>query len=513
MQNYLSRERLSSPLFYSCLLGGISLYFILSFIFAEKLQANNGLGWDGWRYADLVKNLLDSKELDSYLIMRVIPSIWVHIVFKIFSIDSTPANIISGFEVLNLISILFGTFFTKRIMEHFNIQPMLQVLGLLLLLVNYAVLNFTVYYPVMTDSTGFALGAALLYFYVKAESVNLWLVSLLGFFTWPTIGFLGIILIVFPFHGKAKNEEEKSSKFIGYILPLTVFVYVVAVGFYLIYKSNDFKPMAYTLPLDRTLAPISITVLAFTALWWASWIKNFPVFSVEYIGKKISLHGVASVAFLVVVFLLFKNLKELPASENFNHFILTRPQIILGLVKPFIVLVSHVNYFGAVLILLLVFHQTIQNKISALGLGFVLAIIFNLILFGIVSESRSLINLLPWFVVMLVVSINHLQFSFWMFFPALLLNFISSKIWMKIGNVSNSGFNPDGTIAFPYQKFFMNLGPWISTEMWLLFCIVFTVALLLQFLFLFRIKFTNGKLSAIKIFENLPANESINHTK
>lgn len=501
MQNYLNRERLSSPLFYCCLLGGISLYFILSFLFAEKLQANNGLGWDGLRYADLAKNLLDSKELDSYLIMRIIPSAWVHIVFKILSIDFTTSNIICGFEALNLISIIVGTHFTKRIMEHFDIQPMLQLVGLMLLLVNYAVMNFTIYYPVMADSAGFALGSALLYFFVRKEVINIWLVSLLGFFTWPTIGFLGIILIVFPFSEKQENDEVQPSKFAGYILPAIAFIYIIVVGYYLVYESDDFKPMAYTLPLDRALAPLSIIALALTAFWWALWIRNFPILSIQFLKKKISLKGMISVALLVVTFLLFKNFKGLRDSENFHHFILTRPQIVLGLVKPFIVVVSHVNYFGAVLILLLVFHRTVQRHLKLLGLGFVLAILFNLMLFGIVSESRSLINLLPWFVVMLVVCINHLKFAYWMFFPALLFNLISSKIWLRIGDVASSGFNDDGTIAFPYQKFFMNLGPWISTQMWQVFCVVFAVVLVLQFLFLFKVGFVEGKLSLKEIFE------------
>ncbi len=501
MQHYLNRERLSSPLFYCCLLGGISVYFILSFLFAEKLQANNGLGWDGLRYADLAKNLLDSKELDSYMIMRIIPSAWVHIVFKLFSIEFTPQNIIGGFEALNLFSILLGTYFTKRVMEHFDIQPMLQLIGLMLLLVNYAVLNFTIYYPVMTDSAGFALGAALLYFYVRKETLNVWLVSLLGFFTWPTVGFLGIILIIFPLNEKLENAEDKSSTFKGYIIPAIAFLYVVIVGYYLVYKSDDFKPMAYTLPLDRALAPLSIIALGLTVLWWSLWIKNFPFFSIQYLKEKISLSGVVSVASLVFTFLLFKNLKELPASENFNQFILTRPQIVLGLVKPFIVLVSHTNYFGAVLILLIVLHRTVQKQLRQLGLGFVLAILFNLMLFGIVSESRSLINLLPWFVVMLIVSLNHLKLAYWMFLPALLFNIISSKVWLRIGDVTNSGFNADGTIAFPYQKFFMNLGPWISTQMWQVFCLIFAATLMLQFLMFFRVKLVDGKLSLKKVFE------------
>jgi len=81
-----------------------------------------------------------------------------------------------------------------------------------------------------------------------------------------------------------------------------------------------------------------------------------------------------------------------------------------------------------------------------------------------------------------------------MFAPAIIFNIVSSKIWLKIGDVNNSGFNADGTIAFPYQKFFMNLGPWISTQMWLLFCVVCALTLLIQLLFLFEIRIADGKL-------------------
>jgi hypothetical protein len=119
------------------------------------------------------------------------------------------------------------------------------------------------------------------------------------------------------------------------------------------------------------------------------------------------------------------------------------------------------------------------------------------------TESRAIINFLPWLVVLFVVSVNHLKFKYYLFIPALLLNLLSSKVWLKIGDVSNSGFNTDGTVAFPFQKFFMNLGPWMSTEMWQLFLVVFIAAVIINFFTFFSIKFTEGKIQLNKRFSEI----------
>jgi hypothetical protein len=137
----ISKSRIFDVVLYA----SIVLFYLASFRYAEKLQANQGLGWDGYRYANVAQYLHESKELDAYLIMRVIPSAWVHLVFKWLEIDFSPSNIIKGFEYINLIAILIGVFFTQKTMRLLNVQNRIQWFGVTLLILNYGLLKFVVY--------------------------------------------------------------------------------------------------------------------------------------------------------------------------------------------------------------------------------------------------------------------------------------------------------------------------------------------------------------------------------
>lgn len=494
----LSAKQISSASFYILLSGGIIAYFIASFLFSEKLQANNGLGWDGYKYASIAADLLNSASLDSYLMMRILPSTWVHVVFKLLAIEFTTANVIRAFECINLLSILTGTLLTKRLMEHFNIQPVLQLLGLFLLLINYAVLKFTVYYPVMTDAAGFALGALVLYFYVKQHTTNLWLATLIALFSWPAAGLTGLIMLLFPY----KAIDTSSFNRLKYLPSGLAALYIASVGVYLIYIRNDDTNMAYTLTVSKTLAPISIFALALTAAWWASWLSSLPVFDLRRLKLIFTPLNWFAVLGLLLVFWVFKNLKDLPTPAYAQGFEVIRAHVIFGIVRPFITLVSHVNFYGVVWILLIIFHKSVQQNIGRLGLGFALAITFNMILFGVKSESRILMNLLPWLVLLLLMSINAFSFRLWMFLPALVFNIISSKLWLVIGDVSSTGTYPDGTMTFPFQYFFMNLGPWMSEQMWLLFCLVFISSLVVTFFFLYKVNFSRQSIVISKRFDS-----------
>jgi hypothetical protein len=464
-------------------------YLILSFFFAEKLEANNGLGWDGRRYASLARLLWESPELDAYLIMRVIPSIWVNLTFNLLGIEFSPANIIRGFEAMNLVSVLIGVVFTSGSLVLLGVRPFMRWVAFGLMLTNYAMLKFTVYYPVMTDSAGFALGAATLYFYLRGNALNLGLTALLSLFIWPAAGFMAVVLLLFPrrpIHGHVEMTTGKA-RVLRFVPGVASFLYVAGIGYLLLAVQRYTGNMAYTLPVDHDLAVFSVVALGATAIWWSSWLNAFPWWEWSFWRKAFSPLGGKVLLAVLTAFLALKYIRplETPDYANGTEFFLV--QVFYGFVRPFITIVSHTNYYGVLFILLIVLHRQVCRVLPRLGFGFALALVANLMLFGMKTESRMIVNLLSWLTVMVALAMNSYSFRAWMLLPLAAFNILTSKLWMPIGDVSGTGYHPDGTMTFPFQKFFMNIGPWMSDPVWRVFFPVFLVSVAVIFLCFFSV--------------------------
>src|SRR4051812_15958208 len=81
----------------------LNIFLIASTCF-EQLNVNHGLGWDGEKYAAMVKNFIvyiSDKGLDEYYIQRIFPSGVVYGIMRIFGISLTDDNIIRTFSVYN----------------------------------------------------------------------------------------------------------------------------------------------------------------------------------------------------------------------------------------------------------------------------------------------------------------------------------------------------------------------------------------------------------------------------
>ena len=114
-----------------------------------------------------------------------------------------------------------------------------------------------------------------------------------------------------------------------------------------------------------------------------------------------------------------------------------------------------------------------------------------LFLFGITPQSRHLINILPWVIVFLVKGINKYSFSTSFYIVVGFLSFIASKIWLLLNIYdSNSTINLDknGSIGFPGQLLWMNIGPWMTEQMYYIQGGVMLVFIGTLFLMLYKIE-------------------------
>ena len=490
---------LASSQFFPSLL--FILFGILNILFAEKLPANEGLGWDGSRYAAIAHDLLKSQVLDSYLVMRIFPCSLIHVLFKVFSIAFDSKNIILGFEIMNLICLATGIYYVKKIFSVAEIKPMNQFLGFTLLLINFAVLKFNFFYPVMTDAPAFCAAVMLLYFYLSNQTLNLMLISLIGAFTWPVIFYQGLILFVLP--KKHSNFSPIPSTW-RILISVSSALFAAAIIYLFILSKHADTSMAFTLKISTALLPFTLIAILVWYFFLPEALFNKSFFSKETIQSLFSTR--ALIAFILFFFVSYFQ-QQLNISQKVSTYYTLENFLInpltYALVRPLITAIAHTTYFGCGIILILIFWKRVSHTIASFGLGITLAVLLNLYLIGILTESRTIINLFPWMIIFLMLAINSFSFPRDFYVLILILNFFVSKIWLRIGYDLSSGLDEFGTIAFPNQKFFMNIGPWITDQMWMIQGILFILIFVIILFLVYKIQMKKMKFSLIPRYPEL----------
>lgn len=479
----------------------ILYYGIFYIFFGETYPFNGGYSTDGFVFASFIPNPTKSHFFDTYYVHRILPSLLVGVFFKIFSISSTELHIFTAFQILNVISIALSCYFLKQILLLFKVSLKNQLLAFTLFLLNFGVLKFPFYLAVMTDTFALMLSTALLYFFFKKNIVGVIIVTLLLAFTWLMGFYQGLILIAFPFCILPFSPPLKwqknaiSGTFVSYILAVTIFF---------IFINNKDTCVEFVAKIDRDLLLFSILSSVVFYFFLAKLFLNKTLLDYALFFKKINYKNLlisASVYISVLIIIHFLNPNPI-SMYSLSH-TLSGPAI-YSLIKPLISFVAHTSYFGIVVCLLIIFWSSFCKTVSQLGWGIVAALGLNLFLFGITPESRQLINILPWIIIFLVVAINKYSFSNRFYIVVGLLSFAASKIWLLLNIYApNSTLNLDenGSIGFPSQILWMNIGPWMSEQMYYVQGAIMVLFVIILFFTLYKIKFIQGKkISLIRNF-------------
>lgn len=467
--------------------GTMLLWCFISILFFEKLEANNGLGWDGYRYADIATYLFNSSELDSYTIMRILPSLIVHIIFSIFSIAFTPSNIILAFEILNTTLLCISIVLTLEIFNHFKLSDAKKALGLVLVFGSYGCLNFPFYYPVMTDTAGFVISIAIFYFFLKRQTLNLWLMGIIATFTWP-IALLQVLALLF--FNETNVEFKALKKRENIILFIAGFLWGCGLAYYFLIVQGERDNMKFTLPIDENLLWLSMLSVGFTSAVFSMLIANKTFFEIAHWKHFFSFKNIiASLSILVLLVALLSSLTLPKAGDNSFYF--QMKFVVCGAAKPFIIIASATNFFGVALLLAIVFWKDVIATAGKFGLGFCGVIVLTMLVIGLQTDIRRFGHIFSWIAIVTTIALKDKKLPPALYIAVALMNFGFSKIWLKVNTGEPYSINPDGTVGMPLQKFYMNLGAWMSADMWQLLAL----ATLVSFLLLLLLKNT-GKISA-----------------
>jgi len=449
----------------------IVLVFGVIFIFSsryagEVVPANNGLGFDGKHYAQLATDFPNNitKAEDSKYFQRSAPAFIVYLISKMLSVEPSNKNLISLFSCLNLILLLLSVYGWSRICEVSGFNNFSNWLGFGALFLNFASLKFPFYYPILTDAMGFTLAVFLLFFYRTNNKPAVLIIMLLSALAWPAIEYMCIAILLFQ--NKAIELSQKTLRLNTLIAFFIAFVFTGLAG-YLIYRHPQMRGgwQEHTWIVKHGIIPSLLAT--FTVIFFAFNIllNKLDLFSIPLFKIFDLKFGIAGIILFVGIDLAVKKLAHhynIPSGYSIRMYI--NDILIIGSRQPFCFIIGHLAYFGPLFVICILRWKQICALIYKHGWP-MFFIILQFLFFMMDSESRHILNYIPFIAFLLVQTFeNKIQKNFLLL--GLIVSFIFSKTW-----ISMSVF-PTSNVSENYN---VNFGCYLSDTAYILQLLIFTV--------------------------------------
>lgn len=449
-----------------------ALIAVVGYLCAEKIPIANGLGWDGKIYGDLAKGALfqtDESPLDRYTIRRVLPSAIVCSGLKLCGLTLSDENVIHGFGLLNILCVTSVAWCWVRIAALMAIGPRGRWLGFCALILNFAVVKHTSYYPVLTDIPAFAIGGWMLYLYLLRRFWSLLILTIIGAFVWPTMLIQGTLLLLFPresLPAEAMNRQRVSQPgryginywFAGLATYYLLFAIYWSVGHANLPICGCIDPAKQLLPLSMSIVAVYIFFVLYRmvdVVRCAEAIRT--LFTRDWSRLVAVCLMIAAVNFAYAYF------APLPGHHNGKLYLLRL--FIKAVYKPGIFLVGHAVYFGPIVPLIMLMWTSVSREIQKAGVGISLAITLALLL-SLDGESRHLDHAFPLIVPFAIRVIERLNWDRRRTLVFVALSAFASKFWWTINqpNLETSL----SLLEFPLQRYAMNYGVFMNTQTYLI---------------------------------------------
>ncbi len=470
---------------------------MLNVIWGEKLAVNGGFGWDGALYAAWAKDFYTSifvQKVPEYYVQRIVPSAIVHYALRLFSIPLSNHAVILGFELYNLALILISVWIWCLIADKLQISPRGKWLGILLLFVNYAMLKSNYYQPVLTDTSAFALGLALFYFFLTNRQVAFMLTFIMAAFTWPLLAYQGLLLYILPYRPVVRGPQsliEGLPKSRINLVVAGLMCFMLSLAYIVFFTHFDRVALKFgsISGIDRSPFRLGVSVLgalAYLLFGIAIAVGAVSLFDVRAILKAIHVRRMAFGASVLLAATLVAQLLSNGEAGPLTMTSFAEYTVVVSVMKPLLFLVAHVVYFGPAVLLVLLFWKPFCRCVEEFGPGSKL-LVFTSLLLSINPQSRFLLGVFPIFIVILIRVLDRLRLHPYEYMAFTLLSLFYSKVWYKM-NTAPMAFTYDRRelLEFPLQHLFMNSGPWMSEAMYRVQGAVVAATALLLYVWLFR---------------------------
>lgn len=429
------------------LFAAYACHALFAIFFGERIPVKGGLGWDGEIYYFISQDFMalwHGNVFDSYYIQRIVPSLLVKAMHWVSDTEHSYELTGTYFGLLNLASMLGGTVLLLSALREVNTRW--RWMATMFALVSFGAMKHPYYYPILTDSFAFLLGAAMLWAYLRQRKWILAAVALIGAFTFPSIMLMALPLLVFNEKGSGHYPTVPTDRVLIVLLLLMIAALaLLGPAFCGLMPFGTMQPSRL-----MVLVSLPFVLLYVTTLWWDVGIVQRLRASIVAMDRK----GLALWAMLFIVVAALK-LWTKPSPFTFSYFALH--SVAYGVVHPAVWLVAHVIYFGPVFLLMLFFWKQVKQTLLRLPLPLFWCMMFTFML-TIRSESRTLIAGLPFILYIMVLAMRDVPLKAWQQAAMLGVAVALSKVWFPI----NEGMMTGDFLQFPMQRYFMHIGSWMS---------------------------------------------------
>lgn len=359
----------------------------------ELFPVNRGTGHDGRGYAWMAQrgpSYVFGQNLDSHRIQRIVPSLVAFAVLKLLNVSPTFPTIILTFQMLNYAMIACSAVLWWQAARQLALGRPAGWVGFLALFVNYAVLKFPAYYPVLTDSAGFFLGTVTLWCLLTGRRSWLPLVAVVGAFTWPTVAYSALLLYALS----RPSGPLRPIRRWGAIAAVLLATGVTALSWRGYRCESDCTSQILTNGMLPGVVPLSL-IIVFLFVFLAT----RPL--LELLTVRVVFQSFDWPRFLVAVTLLtvlgFVQRQLSVEGSTVSRTLMNTA--VGGIIKPGGFLVAHSIYFGvAVPLLVLTWRRAVRTATDH-GIALI-ALLLVYVLLSLSAESRILVNQWPFFVLL-----------------------------------------------------------------------------------------------------------------
>ena len=431
----------------------------------EQFNYLGGLAWDARIYANMVQQGIENlanKEISQYHIQRILPSVLVGGTLKALHLPPTDGNIFKLFTYLSFISINLIVATVVNTLAYLKQPASVKLIAGVLMFFNVCLFKCGLFIPVSTDVLSLLMSAIILNLYFRNRPVLLLFFTFLASFTHPFMLFIGCILFCLP---KKQAIENNYIDFKNYNTATKIMLLLCIAGtilvYYAAYSTIIITPLNEGTPVYQNILPLSFLAI----LFYISIIANF-VFRMQVIKhlwqsvmwKRVL---VATTLLIIVKVIQLKIASNQVGPLSGKAFISNL--VVQSVVQPFISLISHINFLGATIILVILNFKRFLAESIQLGGGFLAVVIIGLGLF-IGSETRQFGFLLPYFIIAISIALTPQLRNPATIFSIIAVALLLTRFWYKINLAPFTG-HPQ---RFPDQRLFMVYGPWVNFHSYLI---------------------------------------------
>lgn len=447
----------NKTLFYSLLI--LILYSAGYYFFGERIQVENGFGWDGTTYAAYAQNFWHELQYthDLYHINRTLPSFVIYYALSILHLNAqSPVIIVKAFSILNSILFIASGYLWFKIAQFKKFNFSIYTIGFISLFINYLFLKHNYYDPVLTDTAAVFLGMLSLYCYVHKKYFFLALSIIPAYFTWPISIALICPLLFFTEPVDNTPTIHQSERLFNLGL-MFIFMYVCIK---LTYRMGNTQIVGNSIDISYHLLPYSI-LIASLFIYWVLLNSRIcatlnQLFKMNY---KTALYFLFSFSICLTLYKWLETQIIHFASVKiyFTLFDLFTISVLGAIARPGLFIIAHLAFWGPIVILIAFLLKEILQESLHESYGMMLFIVATAFL-ALNSQTRQLDFNFSFVVYVICLAMRKIPITKTALFYYLATALVVSKVYYYINQTPLVG----DILKFPFQRFTMNSGTYMG---------------------------------------------------